>query len=210
MQLINELRYQIGEAKEFVFKLPAFFRRNVWTALLAFSFFAAGWLAGSVRGSQDSIESMTDIGAIMSTVMAAERARGESGMSDVFYRRQIDSKVEEYVALNDAPINTKLWRMLSMREALSGAPPLNVRSLRELAEQRIQLLNPARPDTIKAMIGVGMEDRLNTQIAMADRTARAYSALLGREIRGDQLLADFELRGLIQIELNDRKFRQQQ
>lgn len=195
MQISHELKMHATDMKN-TGKLFRSARSPKWLVLaLVIVAFLFGVSAGYNRGITDGTKSGEYVQAAMSSMEAKELARGNNFLAEKFHAHSVDRLVRNHVAETNVNFSQKVWRMMSPAFWLSrNTEKATHENIVRFAERRLSFVPTPRPETLEESARLGRVNQGDVVARWFDETAKSYSTLLGREIRGEQLAPDAYLR----------------
>ncbi len=157
---------------------------------------------GYIRGQHSGISFMSQIASRMEATKSMYEAEAEArgDLSQVQASRK--QAVDRLVRWHSPETSTEVLSPMFISDLLAGRVFMGkgqyqegeTTSLKQRAEMRLKLLPPPSADTLAELKKRHLEDMLEGSVSLNQDLAQAYSRLLGREIKPEQLVTDAELR----------------
>jgi hypothetical protein len=199
MELATEARMHASNAQR---DLKLIWRRVVrarppkWAvALLCVGTFVAGWIGGALRGNEEGWERAESFRVAINSKQW-ERAQLGDVASVQFYLLSGADRAVAAAARANQPLTWRKWLWNAATVSYWVLPDVSDATrerAKQMGERRLGLPPPS-PETLAALKAANREWMLQERIRHLESLATAYSQVLGRPIKAEQLVTDWELR----------------
>jgi|GEM_PF-6228650 len=211
MELRQELKMHVVNMKSLLKTAKDF--RPIWQWLVmiicAVVIYAVGFVNGIHTELREGSSRNQTHNAVWRMMETQAEAKGDSLITERFRRRTVDDAVADYAERMQRP----QWRQTAFNFLYANilqrrlAQEQELELIRRIAEQRLALLPKPSPETVEAFRRRGIADKISSMEQQYEKTATAYSQLLGREIKSIELVTNSELRAHLKQLENEREMR---
>jgi len=211
MELSQELKMHVAHMKA-SFKSAKDWKPMWFWAVLAIvlaAVMAAGFVIGlTTEMSRSAYRDQWNDASLRMMETDAE-LKGNPQLKERFRRQAVDRAMVQYLDRVQAPRNLRdavadIVYVKFFRVQMNDADELKV--ARIIAEKRLALLAKPQTDSLADFQRRGMSGELASLESKYEREAKAYSLVLGREIKSSELLTDSDLRAYLKSEDQRKAF----